>query len=417
MLRLVASLLLACLIALGAWGQEVRLALVIGQTEYSGDLSRVGQANYEAGLIEDALRAVGFEVTSRRDLTRAELRDTLDDFRIRLEQAGREAVGFVYYTGHGAQHPASQDSYLLGVDAKLRGASDLAAYGVDMKSQRDAFGATGAKAVFLVFDACRNTPAIAGWKTSYKGLSRVEAASDMLIAYSTSLGDVAAEGVYAPVLAEELKRPGRSAVAAFEAAQYRIAQSTGRQQLPWTNNQLYSQVCFSGCEPIADAAPVSPTDVLTTYLGSVVYNEYAAPYGVLDYVLKQFGWGNLEALANSGNAHAGMLIGTAYMSGMQVKRDSERARTYFNASCDAGFFYACANLGWIYEQGVSVDVDAERAAGFYLRACDGGVGLACVNLGTMYGTGKGVDENVDAAKEYHRRACEAGYKIACGSPG
>jgi uncharacterized caspase-like protein len=125
--------------------------------------------------------------------------------------------------------------------------SDLAAYGINMESQRDGFAATGARAVFLVFDACRNMPAIPGFKATAKGLARVDPAADMLIAFSTSLDSVAEEGVYAPVLAEEIRRPGRSAAAAFEAAQVRVAQRTGRRQLPWTNNLLYNEVCFAAC--------------------------------------------------------------------------------------------------------------------------------------------------------------------------
>ena len=129
-----------------------------------------------------------------------------------------------------------------------------AAYGFDLQSQRDGFAATGAKAVFLVFDACRNLPGLGGYKSGTKGLARVDAAADMLIAYSTGLGDVAKEGLYAPVLAEEIVRPGQNAEDAFAAAQRRVASLTNRKQLPWTNNQLYTDLCFSDCD-IAPALP------------------------------------------------------------------------------------------------------------------------------------------------------------------
>lgn len=243
---------------------EARLALVIAQTNYSGELSRITQAQSEAKLIGDALTATGFRVTTRRDLNKEDLRGALDEFRASLERAGANAVGFVYYTGHGVQHPQTRDSYLLGVDARLTTMSDLAAYGIDMESQRDGFAATGARAVFLVFDACRNMPAIPGFKATAKGLARVDPAADMLIAFSTSLDSVAEEGVYAPVLAEEIRKSGRSAAAAFEAAQVRVAQRTGRRQLPWTNNLLYNEVCFAGCDAdtVQTAIPALPPSIL-----------------------------------------------------------------------------------------------------------------------------------------------------------
>jgi hypothetical protein len=224
-----------------------RLALVIAQTDYTAGQTDIALAEAEAAQIETALRSTGFVTTSARNLTRAGLADTLDSFRSKLEAAGSNAIGFVYYTGHGTQHPKSGDSYLLGTDARLNTASDLPLYGLNMQSQSDAFAATDAKAVFLVFDACRNVIDPGGWKAGTKGISRVEAMTDMLIAYSTSANDVAEEGVYAPILAEELSRAGQTAETAFATTQRRVADATGREQLPYTSNKLYSEICFLSC--------------------------------------------------------------------------------------------------------------------------------------------------------------------------
>ena len=262
---------------------ETRLALVIEQQDYSGALSDVTSAPQEADEIQAALQQTGFTVTRKTNLNRKALDWALSDFRAMLEQAGPDAVGFVYYTGHGAQHPRTGDSYLLGVNARLNSASDFAAYGLDMKSQRDGFAATGAKAVFLVFDACRNIPAVPGYKANTKGLNRVEARADMLIAYATSLGDVAEEGIYAPILAEELVRSGQSAETAFINAQRRVATQTGRTQLPWTNNLLYNEVCFAGCTratpELKDLRNMSATE---TYFHSLStpceFRDFAAAY-------------------------------------------------------------------------------------------------------------------------------------------
>ncbi|HAY08135.1 MAG TPA: caspase family protein [Hyphomonas sp.] len=96
----------------GAQADGPRLALVIEQTSYGNELTRIALAKSEADLIEAALQETGFAVTRRRDLKKNDLADALDSFRRRLERAGPLAIGFVYYTGHGAQHPQSEDSYL-----------------------------------------------------------------------------------------------------------------------------------------------------------------------------------------------------------------------------------------------------------------------------------------------------------------
>lgn len=273
-----AALTCACLLLLPAAAlAETRLGLVISQTDYTGDLSRVGSAGEEADTIASALIETGFDVTRAHDLNKRDLAATLNAFRRKVDMAGPDAVAFVYYTGHGAQHPESGDSYLLGVDAELMAASDLAFYGLDMQTQRDGFAATGARAIFLVFDACRNVPGFSGYKAGVKGLSRVEARPDMLIAYATGLDDVAKEGVYAPVLAEEIRRPGQKAEDAFAAAQRRVAGRTNRSQLPWTNNLLYNEFCFAACEKPAVTERPEPFELVMS--GSDLDQAFAAAYG------------------------------------------------------------------------------------------------------------------------------------------
>lgn len=227
---------------------EERLALVIHQSDYSGNLSPLPTTRDEAQLVRNALeQAAGFEVQVAENLSKTGLQNTLRDFRRRLAKAGPEAIGFVYYTGHGAQHPRSRNSYLLGVEADIDVASDLVEFGVDLSALSEQFGAVDAKAVFLVFDACRNTPGVSDFMTTIKGLNAVPISSDMLVAYSTGLNDVARVGVYAPVLADELSKPGVKIGAVFAEIQTRVAQDTDRVQLPWYNNQIYEDICFAGC--------------------------------------------------------------------------------------------------------------------------------------------------------------------------
>lgn len=227
--------------------KEIRHALVISQTDYSHGFSPVTSAENEGRLIEKALSATGFTVMRASDLSRARLEEVLAEFRAKLSAVGPDAIGFVYYTGHGVQHPKNQDSYLLGIDADLQNLSDLPRFGVDMKSLTTQFAAIEAKAVFLVFDACRNTPPIPGFKANAKGIGAIEPRYGMLVAFSTGPNALAQEGIYAPILAEEIKRFGQTADAAFAATQRRVAFATGRRQLPWSNNLLYETICFAGC--------------------------------------------------------------------------------------------------------------------------------------------------------------------------
>tara|TARA_R110002051_G_scaffold24252_2_gene60357 strand:- start:4019 stop:5953 length:1935 start_codon:yes stop_codon:yes gene_type:complete len=240
---------------------ETRVALVINQTEYhSASLSRVSSAEKEADDIEGALRSIGFEVTRVRNLSKAQLDIAMDDFRKKLDRAGSDAVGFVYYTGHGVQQPDTKESYLLGIDADIEVPSDLIRYGVSLDMQRTLYAATGAKAVFMVFDACRNVPSLPGFKSGMKGLSVTSAQTNMLIAYATDAGDVAEEGLYAPILASELKRPLSTSGQVFLNTQLLVAQQSGEKQRPWTDNKIYKRICFAGCDAVASAVSMSTSN-------------------------------------------------------------------------------------------------------------------------------------------------------------
>lgn len=225
---------------------EKRLALVVYQSDYRGLLEPVLSAPSEAAAIRSALENAKFKVEVASNLKGSELAETIALFRIKLERAGDNAIGFLYYTGHGAQHPTTHQSYLLGTDAKLRVASDYTAYGVSLEALRDQFKDVGARATFLVFDACRNTPSLPGHKASVKGLASVASAPDMLIAYATQPGSLAEEGAYAPVLAKELRRSGELIEAVFAETQRKVAEQTDGRQRPWSRNDLYERFCFVG---------------------------------------------------------------------------------------------------------------------------------------------------------------------------
>jgi len=383
---------------------EPRLALVIEQEAYSGSFSRIEKAPEEANLIESALRQIGFTVTRRSNLTKNGLATALSSFRADLEQAGPQAVGFVYYTGHGAQHPGTGDSFLLGVNTpELRAASDLFVYGLDMRSQRDGFAATGAKAVFLVFDACRNIPAFSDFKANVKGITRVEARPDMLIAYATSLNDVAEEGVYAPILAEELVRTGQTADVAFGAAQRRVANRTGRGQLPWMDNLLYNEVCFAGCAAVFSREDQKMAAKL--YDDAVAATENEQFKEATEY---------LQKACDLKYAMACNDLGGTYWDGVTgVEQDLEKAANYIKQACSLSFHKACVNLGIMYQEGEYFQQDYGKSKELYESACRGGVYFGCRNLGRLYEMGWGVAKDLLVARELYEKACDSNLGIGC----
>ena len=231
-----------------------RLALIINQVDYQGQgLSPLPDTDAEAADMKASLTKLGFDVTTARDLQvqatpgHPSFKQVLDDFRLKVSNLPG-AIVFVYYTGHGMHDPTDTsggNNYLLGVDANVRVAADLPASGIDLNQLSTQFSRAGTKAVIIVLDACRDTPSLG--KGVSKGLAAVPPQENTLIAYSTAEGQIAQTGVYAPVLAKDLLKPGMI-TDVFGNVMRDVHQATGGVQNPWVNNQIYEAICLVSCE-------------------------------------------------------------------------------------------------------------------------------------------------------------------------
>ena len=103
-LRKVVTALALCLgVAAPAIAQtpEPRLALVLGNVEYAG--APQPTAANDAGLVAEALRQAGFDVTGAANLDAHALRAAMQDFAAKVSAQGQGGVAFVYLAGRAAQ--------------------------------------------------------------------------------------------------------------------------------------------------------------------------------------------------------------------------------------------------------------------------------------------------------------------------
>src|SRR5689334_14286063 len=81
---------------------EQRIVLLIGNQGYGGEIGRLTNPHNDVGLLEKALKGLGFEVITVRDAGLGGLHQVINSYARRLKEAGQNAVGFFYYSGHGA---------------------------------------------------------------------------------------------------------------------------------------------------------------------------------------------------------------------------------------------------------------------------------------------------------------------------
>ena len=232
---------------------EKRVALLIGNSAYQHTEPLPNPAN-DVRLLASVFRQLDYEVLEYRDVGYIGLKKAIRKFTSKLGEYGPEAVGFVYYAGHGLQ--VGGINYLVPVDAEIEKEADISLYSIETNALMQGLTSVGNRLNVIVLDSCRNNP----YKRASRGLSvegagglaRMDAPSGSLIAYSTSPGHVAEDGdgdnsPFTRALAQEISRPGVGIEIVLKRVRQSVfGQSAGR-QLPWSSSSIIGEFCPAGC--------------------------------------------------------------------------------------------------------------------------------------------------------------------------
>ncbi len=268
---------------------ETRLALVVGNEAYSGALTKLNRPYDDADNISGALRTGSFSVIQRKDQNRTDLLKEVRALADRLKQAGPDAVGFFYYSGHGASALVGdrRRNYMIPVGTAIETPDDLVAEGIPLDDIIAILQRSKAKAIFVVFDACRSElPWSKGGADPDKAFNAVAAGPGMFIAYSTAEGTSSPDdGAFASALAAQLVLPGRTHLTAFDAASRSVGKMRGSDRRPWYSNQIDDDIYFAPRPALPNATP-GPTASLPIGTVSALLNKSpATPIGTVSALL------------------------------------------------------------------------------------------------------------------------------------
>ncbi|NBC84219.1 MAG: hypothetical protein GVY19_12700 [Bacteroidetes bacterium] len=169
---------------------EKRLALVIGNAEYQ-HASTLRNTTNDANDMAVLLRDLNFDVMQHTDLDYPGFLKVLKEFGSKLHQYD---VTLVFYAGHGIQ--VDQQNYLIPIDARLNSKNDVAFETVEVDKIMDMMATTDDDNLNLVIlDACRNNPFRSWTRGGAEGLASIQPPSGILVAYSTSPGSYASDGL------------------------------------------------------------------------------------------------------------------------------------------------------------------------------------------------------------------------------
>ena len=166
-------------------GEQV--ALVMGNGAYQ--VSPLRNPPNDARAMAAALRECGFEVIERIDSDQRTMDEAIREFGRRLSHGG---VGVCYYAGHGMQ--VDGRNYLIPVGADIQAEDEVKYRAVDAGIVLGKMESAASRVNIVILDACRDNPFARSFRTSARGLKRMDAPIGSFIAYATSPGGVAADG-------------------------------------------------------------------------------------------------------------------------------------------------------------------------------------------------------------------------------
>jgi uncharacterized caspase-like protein len=241
----VAAMTAAVVFCSGGASAQDRFALVIGNSNYQA-VRQLPNAVHDAAAVGDFLKSAGFEVTTALDLDQAGMRRAVQDFAQRV--AGKDdqkTTALLYFAGHGVQ--VDGENYLVPVDAKITGASDIPLAAVRFADIMNMLEEIGDKTRIIFLDACRDNPF--GDAAAPHGLAIVTAPADSLVVYSTSPGATAEDGSganspFTEALLSAGKKPGESIEETIKNMRVAVNAETVGRQIPWDVSSLVEPFSF-----------------------------------------------------------------------------------------------------------------------------------------------------------------------------
>ena len=179
------SLLLLLMILPSQLRAQTKFALVIGNKNYGPLVGGLTNPHNDIKLVAEALSEMGSEFETVQDGDRASIVREVGKLSRALGRAGPDAIGFLYYSGHGVSRPLERTNYIIPIE--IRDMNDpeiwwkaISVEDVVVELKRNAPNATN----FLVFDACRSELRVST-KGAEKGFAPIIRHLGMFIATST----------------------------------------------------------------------------------------------------------------------------------------------------------------------------------------------------------------------------------------
>jgi len=214
---------------------EQRVALVIGNSDYQGVLSKLSNPINDAKAIKKILEDRGFNVIYRDNVNKKSMRESLNKFYAKIAKGG---VGMFYFSGHGLE--VEGQNYLIPIDANIKAKSDTEFEAIALNRITKRMQNAGNRLNIVVLDACRNDPFTKA--IGVGGLAKSEPIG-LFVSYATGAGEVASDGrvgsngLFTHVLVKYMQQP-LDLQNVFQKTREEVYKASNKQQFPAIYNQI-----------------------------------------------------------------------------------------------------------------------------------------------------------------------------------
>jgi len=191
-----------------------------------------------------ALKKLGFSVTLRTNADQESMEESIRIFGKQLRLGG---VGLFYYAGHGLQ--IKGHNYLIPIGANIETESEVKYEAVDAGRVLGQMEDAGNGLNIIILDACRDNPYARSFRSTEKGLAKMEAPTGSFLAYATAPGSVAADGtskngLYTSRLLKHMMVPGNTIEKVFKNVRIDVVKVSMKRQIPWESSSLMGDFFF-----------------------------------------------------------------------------------------------------------------------------------------------------------------------------
>jgi Caspase domain len=238
-----------------------RVALVIGNADYSASDQRLQQAIQSARATAQELQRNGFDVELQENLTKEGMQRATDRLYERIKPG---SVALIFFSGYGLQ--TEKNNYLIPVDARITNESEVRLYGFGLEAMLTEMTAKGALVKIAIIDAARSNPFESHFRRESAGLAPVSVPPGTLVILSNAPNKVIADSdVNNDLFVRELIRqmhgmtfPSATLEERFHRTRAIVGHASNGAQEPWVASSIEDSHDLRLAWPARDQIAASP---------------------------------------------------------------------------------------------------------------------------------------------------------------